>query len=403
MGSLSPPQIAALIAGALALIGFIVILIQRQRTYAQYEEFAKEARTIVKALHGDVFRDADDLVMSGNFSSLPSIVRFSNSDTTPGLNILTKAPASFTLTVTPSHAAAGPGRAMGRTNDPQFDARFTIRSEHPAEARLFLTPFTLRHIKRLCCSSNTQLSVATGTVELSEMVIPAPGTAHHILEHLKDIGALAESLRAMPGGDAIKIEPFPRERHLIARIAIAAGAVAALVMVFSATSGNQRRTGPPPGPAATGGILPVDAVAMRNPQGWRVAEAEDFDFATLAWLRDNGMQPQGRLTGDFSGKGLGTDVAYLLVGPDGSRRVVLLSGGVARYDAQFDSLGGVALLPKDNASSVHWKGLAPETADGDGLVVVRNGADGASALAIFLHGNTGVMASPLKYDNIGLR
>src|SRR5260370_31745036 len=218
MGSFSTPQIALLIVGALSAVGLVAILVRNSRTYSGYQEFAGEARFVARAMKADVFRDADDLVLSGNFGKLPAIVRFSNADNTPGLNIRVQAPATFTLSVTPKKAIdTGVGRVVGRTDDPQFDARFTIRSGQATEARLFLTPRTVALLKRLSCSSETHISITSGMVELSEMAIPVPGTAHHIIEHLKQISTLAEGLGEMPGAEKVNVVPFNRERHLAMR------------------------------------------------------------------------------------------------------------------------------------------------------------------------------------------
>src|SRR5437868_6518161 len=97
------------------------------------------------------------------------------------------------------------------------------------------------------------------------------------------------------------------------------------------------------------------------------------------------------------------DAAYLLIGAQGRRRVVLLSQGLARYDAEFAFVGGIARLPKDNLTRVQWAGNPPGPVDGDGLVIVRDGTQPNSALAIFLQQGRLVMGSPIRFDAIPLR
>src|SRR3954465_2202457 len=154
MSSLSPPQIAFLIAGTLSVVGLVYSLFHLRTTYAEYEELAPEARSIARSLRGgDIFRDGDDLVMSGNYGRLPVIVRFSNSDNTPGLSLRVQAPATFTLAATPTGGIdIGTGRLLP-TGDALFDSRFSLRSEQPNEARIFLSRTVVAILKRLCCSS----------------------------------------------------------------------------------------------------------------------------------------------------------------------------------------------------------------------------------------------------------
>src|SRR5437899_11544396 len=99
-----PLQLALLIIGALSVIGLVIFFVQNRRTFAGYEEFSSDARKLSRMLRGELFRDGDDLVMAGNYNGMATVVRFSNSDNTPGLNVRVQAPASFTLAVTPQGA-----------------------------------------------------------------------------------------------------------------------------------------------------------------------------------------------------------------------------------------------------------------------------------------------------------
>src|SRR5437588_5660123 len=150
--TLSPAQLALTIVGVTAVIGLIVFFVRRRSLYAGYEEYEGEARSLAHLLGGELFRDGGDLVVFGNYQTLPTQVRFSNSDVTPGLQMRVQAPATFPLTVAPVAVTDLPGRVVARANDPQFDTRFTIRSEQPLDARLFLSPPTLLTIRKLCCS-----------------------------------------------------------------------------------------------------------------------------------------------------------------------------------------------------------------------------------------------------------
>ncbi len=404
MSSLTPPQLALLIVGVLAAVGIVVAIMRDRRTYAGYEEYGAEARTLAKALKGELFRDGEDLVMSGTFGKLPTIVRFSNSELTPGLQVTMQAPASFTLSVTPVGTEGAAGRSVVRSSDPGFDQRFAMRSDQPHEVRMFLDPRTLTGLKRLCCSNKTSVNLMIGSVELTEMIIPEPEPAKHVLDHLKQMSGLAESLRAMPGAESVKLVPFKRERQVLGRAMIVIGLVATAVYVLTTTNISERPQTSADVAVYPAGIVPAEGVLIRDVKKWRLADENDFDGTTRGLLRSNGKEVTGRMVGDFSGSGLGNDVAYLLVGEDGSRRVVLICKNNVRYDAKFPNVGGIARIAKDSISNINWEaGSAPEPVDGDGLLLVRHVGDSTSAMVLFIRGNTTVFGTPKQYDSITLR
>ena len=401
MPTLSPQLIAFTIVGVLAVVGLTVYFFRHRSMYAGYEPLEVDARGIVGALRGEMFRDGDDLVMTGNFANLPTIVRFSNADNTPGLQVRMQAPATFAMTVAPSAAPPTGGKRMPLQGaDPTFDSRFVVRSDQPMEARLFLTPGVLGNLKKLCCSSGTFVNTSQGALELTETVIPPTSTRHHVVEHLKQMAALVESLRSMPGSDTVKVAAFKRERHITVRIAIAVGVIAAAIVVFTATT---TRPVPTTEVVVPDGMIPNEATLISDVNSWRMATPADFDPSLVNWMRNNRLEPAGRVAADFSGSGLGTDVAYLLVKDDGTRRLVILCGGVVRYDAQFSPLAGIAPLRHNDISAINWThNQPPPEVDGDGLLLVRTAADGASGFSVFLRHNTPIFTSTAKWDSINL-
>jgi hypothetical protein len=203
----------------------------------------------------------------------------------------------------------------------------------------------------------------------------------------------------MPGAHEIKIVPFQRSRHIVRRAVIAAGALVALVMLFTGGMTTQRAAAAD-APKDTSGVLPIDARLIPNLAGWRVATVNDFDPTTLNWMRGLDIKPMGRMHGDFSGKENPADVAYLLISDNGMRRIVVLSEGKLRYDGQFDGLLGVFLLPKPDINTVKWRGHQPDEADGDGLVLVRRMNDPSNDVALFCRNGGPYFVKPLNYDNI---
>src|SRR5512138_1161325 len=111
MGDFAPVALALLVVLALAVVGGVVAIVRHMARYRSYEALAKEAQSIAKALRGQVFRDGADLVMAGNHGCWPVVVRWSHSQTMPGLDIRMEAPAGFTLWVASKSEAASEGRA----------------------------------------------------------------------------------------------------------------------------------------------------------------------------------------------------------------------------------------------------------------------------------------------------
>src|SRR5579864_8282150 len=198
MSSLSPLAIVLGIIFGLAVLGAVIALVYNLRKFAGFRQIGRDAEKIEDSLAGELFRDGDDLVVSGNFGRLPTVVRFSNKEDVPGLNIQLGVPANFTVWIAPRSADPGEGRAVLRTGDPAFDNRFITRSDDPGQARLFLAlQMVPRALHQLACSSGTFVAISAGSIEISEQVIPAESTARHVLEHLQSVATLAGALKHM--------------------------------------------------------------------------------------------------------------------------------------------------------------------------------------------------------------
>src|SRR6185437_1087588 len=120
-------------------------------------------------------------------------------------------------------------------------------------------------------------SVSQGALEVSELITPLD-PANHVLEHLQVMAKLAGEFRNMPGADKVKVVPFRRERHLMARVAIVAGAVLTIGSVLAATRANihPAETQAQTQPQLPAGVLPLDAQFIPAISDWRLATAEDF-------------------------------------------------------------------------------------------------------------------------------
>jgi len=421
MGSMHPVALALLILLVVGGMGFLIHALRRGKTFSGYEELTGDARQIAKSLGGEIFRDGNDLVISGNYRKMPAIVRFSYDENTPGLNLSVKAKATFTMSVAPKGERAAEGRVLVRTPDDMFDARFQTRTDHPTQAKMFVSgKVVIQQLQKLCCSSRTFFTITSGAMELSELTIPTPYTGHHVSDHLESLAKLARALEDMPGSETIKVHKLEKERSHIIRGAIVVGAIAAVITVWAATRGPR---GPIPVQELAGetetspaGIMPVEAVLIRKVHDWRVATAEDFGPGTASWIRGNDIQLSGRVPGEYSGGRNGRDVAVLLA-PAGTpqpgappaaaerRRVVLLVEGVNLYDAEYPTITGIARIPKDAIADIDWgKNPPPQgTPDGDGLLIIRRRNDLASGLVLFVNERRIISAVPLNYTQIRLR
>src|SRR5438874_12128392 len=71
MGNLSQIQIAILVIAAVSLIGVIVSVIRKSSVFAGYADYQQDILKIARSLKAELFRDGEDLVVSGNHNKLP--------------------------------------------------------------------------------------------------------------------------------------------------------------------------------------------------------------------------------------------------------------------------------------------------------------------------------------------
>lgn len=405
MPSLSPIQIAIVIIATVTLVGLIITTMRKSTMLAGYGDYRADIEKLARSLRTEMFRDGDDVVLTGNHKNKPIQIRFSYSETTPGLNIRMQAPVSFTFSVVPKGAPSTEGRVLVRTGDDMFDARFSARTDHPTQAKMLVTSKAMRlQMEKLCCSSKTFLTLTTGSIELSELIIPHASTARHVLDHLDSMAILADAVDDIPGAEKIKIVPYRREKSTpVFRIAIAMGIITALIVVF--VMRNPEADAPPTegGVAASPpGIMPVDVPLIIKADRWRAAEATDFAPEAANWIRSYGLQPVGRFELDTNRTDL-TDIAYFLATDDGQRRVVLLQDRVNIYDSVFNDLVGVARIPLDSLGSIEWKKQPSEPPTGDALLLLRGTPGNLRGLVVYPVDGRIITAAPANYANVSLR
>jgi hypothetical protein len=399
----SPIVVALAIVSALGFIGAIVGFARRNAMFHGYRDIAKDAKAITKLVKGEVFRDGEDLVIAGNFNRMPVTVRFSYQENTPGLNMRMEVPSTFMLSAVPAGTPNPEGRSPVRTGVPQFDSRFSLRSDHPTQVQMFLgSRAVMGEFSKLCCGSKTFVALSKGSIELSELAVPEPYTGRHVMEHVREMGRLGLALGQMPGAESIKIQPIQRDRMLVARAAMAVGMVAAVATVVTGVRARNTPVTVQVEQGVPAGITPAEANMIPGVDKFRLATTDDFDGAAVTWMRNNGQTASGRVTGDFSGLNDGRDEALILRGPDGSFRVTVLISGERRSDLSYPELAAAARLPKSRLETVQWSGDPPENPDSDGLLLLVKSGDKITPVVLFSKGDKMISAAPANYLNLNL-
>ena len=382
--------------------GGVYAMLRSSRLFSGYKDIEADARSLSRLLKGEIFRDGNDLVVSGNYNKLPTIVRFSVDVNTPAVNLRMQAPATFNLSVVPKGARATEGRVLVRTADEMFDARYVTRSDHPTQARMFVTgKATLNALQKLCCSTQTYFTVTRGAVELSELVLPDQLIGKHLSDHVLQLASLASVLRQMPGSEDVKIEAIRRDTsHPVVKIALAAGVVLALIVIFAREP--QATVSAQQGDTLPANVAAIDAHAIPGIEQSRVATLADMDPGVGAWVRDAQGEATGHLQLNLTGAAVTSDSAYYLIDKRGPR-VVLLVNHSDFLDLRYSNVVGFARVPKELAQTIDWAMPPSAPGDGDGVLVVTDANDPASASVTFVSGTKTVSGIPRDYRTLRLR
>ena len=404
---MSPIQTTVLIVALVTIVGVVISSLRKSSALVGYEEIKAEVPRIVSALRAEMFRDGEDLVLIGNYKGRPAQVRFSYAENTPGLNIRMQAPVSFTFSSVPKGARATEGRVLMRTGSDMFDAKFATRTDHPTQAKMLVgSRAALQNIEKLCCSQKTYLTMIRGSIELSELIIPASYTGRHVLDHLDSMSVVAKAVEDIPGAETVKIVPYEREKSTpVFRVVLVAAAVAALLGVFfirpSAQPNLSAAAGPPVGKAE--GVDPVDAANIVDVSQWRAMRPEEYAPEASDALRGAGFEPNGRFTLDLDGNDQ-RDVVYALSSEQGKYRVVILKDGSTLYDTQFTSLAGVLPVPKFSLEQIQWRSRPRSLPTNSDAVLVLTRSNGELQPAILLFdANRLVTGVPANWQSISFR
>jgi hypothetical protein len=405
MGSLSPIQIAVIVVSVVSLAGVIISTLRNSAMLAGYDEYKADIQKIATTLKAEMFRDGNDVVIPGNYKKFPIQVRFSYSENTPGLNIRMQAPVSFTFSVVPKGERATEGRVLVRTGDDMFDARFAARTDHPTQAKMLVSSKTMRtHMEKLCCSSKSFLTMVTGSIEVSELIIPGPYTARHVLDHVESMSILAAEVDDIPGAEKVKIQEYKREKSTpLVKIALVVGALVAIAAVFAGRPGTEiTQTSAAAGVVHAEGVWDSDAAQMTKLAGWHAISESDFNADVVGWMRASGISPAGRIELDLDGAAPSDTVYCLGRDDDQSKRIVMLQNGAKVLDSVMQNVVGVVRIPKSSLETITWSLKPTAASDGDAVMIINRVNDKTSATILYRSGNLVISGRPESYQAVNL-
>jgi hypothetical protein len=397
-----------------ALVGLVLLLalvarLRRGARFKGYENIAEQLLEIRKPLNGRIYRQEGDLMMEGKYHGWPVFVRLSHSQYTPGLYVQIPVPSRLALFFVPKrmkdqHQA---GKVILQTPDEHFDARIVTRSDQPVQARMLLaSERAVQQIQRLCAGSNTLVSVSAGLVEANESVIPEHDLGDHVMNHIRSMAKLGAEVAKLPGAEGQPVQTKAKSSSFV-RIVVASGAALLVVLFFvnramqsSSSSGTR---------AVPAGVLSSDASTIPDLDRWRLAETSDFDSRGVMWVQNKGKQASGHLLGRFAGEGYPEESAYVMVSDDGRQpaqiRIVLIVNRIVRLDKTYPAIAIMTTVPRSNLAAIPWQGAPPMTPpDGDGLMIVSNYDDPASASIVYLCKKTVLTAGvPAHFQEISVQ
>lgn len=398
-----PMTIAGVVVAVLVVAGIVTAVVREMRLFDNYRDIAPSVKTIANQLRAEVFRDFEDLVVSGTFKGIPTVIRFSQREHSPSMGIYVRIPSASQFAVVPK-GMAGKAESAIKLKGRRLAAQFVLKSDNPSGLESLLgQERNVQLLDMLCCSTSTILEVDRGRLELLEMEMPEE-LSRHLSDHLAAIHELSGVLGEMPGASEVKVVPIARESSsLLVRVAVACCLVVVAMSVIAATKEHgivlvKAVTESAP----INGVPADDANRIEQMSGWRAARVEDIPNRFSEWLRDGGQQPASRLEFMPVTGGLSRGVAYLLVREDGARRLVILIDHKPVYDTAFSRLDGIAVVPTSSFPKLKWGTLA-QTPGGDALLIVRDAADPRSAELLFFPNGILFSGVPKDYSTIDLQ
>lgn len=383
-----PLALALTIALALPVVIGVVYWIQRNALYRGYKDVADDARQIARNTAGEIFRDNQDLLIAGSYSQRPVTVRFAESEGKSQFMVEMRVPVSFSLSLLPRNESPERRQAALRTGSYLLDSKFAVVTGQPTQAKMILNDkASLTALEKLCYSRQVEFRIEHGRLELKEAAVPSSAAAR-TSESLQSLATIAQLVEQIPGAEHIDIGPIHKKKvNWNFRALLIVGFVA-IVYLLLARPGEAPPTTPAQSASKTiPGVDPLDAGKIRQLEGWHLAAVDDFSDGAKQFLQDRSLEPSGRITADFSGKGEQADNAYLLADGHGKRRVSMLADRSLAFDEIFDHAALIAAIPKGRFTELKWSAAPAGQPDGDLLLIVQDTDNPAANIVLFRNGN----------------
>jgi hypothetical protein len=154
------------------------------------------------------------------------------------------------------------------------------------------------------------------------------------------------------------------------------------------------------------GVSPADAPVIPDIKKWTAVQPSKLSATFIQWLRGSGAEPASKLTLDAHGSGVSSSAAYLLVtgsAPD-IKRVVWVVDHHVIYD-HVGKFQGIARVSKGGIAHIAWSesGTPVETAEGDGLLVIRDFTAPNGTTVFFVKDGKLLSGVPADVTNLDLR
>jgi hypothetical protein len=207
----------------------------------------------------------------------------------------------------------------------------------------------------------------------------------------------------------VQIEQQPAKKSNTRRNVIGLAILTAAVLGSSIFLASNRPPEPAPTASAISEIGLQDATQIYDLDKWRLTRSSDFDLESSSWLTTMGQQPQGHIPVKFSGDDSSGDSAYIFATIQANhdprlRRLVIFVKNRIQYDDNFPQIAIAAVIAKNRLANIAWQGKSGGVPpNGDGLLIVRNARDPASAIVVFLSGVRLVTRAPADYRSIQLQ
>jgi len=404
-------EIALFVALSLPLLGLLFEFVHARLRLRGFGDIAREVKTLAHDLHAEVDRDDTDLLVRGRYGNWPVLVRFSHSDSEPGVGIQIPVPCNLTFYCFPMSHTGEEGQTALRTSDKKFMSRFRLSTDNtPLEVSMILSsPDVTAELGKIC-DSQTSLSLENRNLNVRETAIIPGGLASRLMICIRGMARIAAEAAAATGGEADTAKSsLKRGRNWFRTGYMAASALILVGVGADIWAHRPKAQVVQPQIAPKAAITMPEAEAAQIPRlgEWHVAEASELDSEGAGWLQQQGQTASGHIIASVDSD-QSQDGAYILKranAPAGANasRIVLFIGKAVRYDAEMPQIDVAGRIAKDRLNTVEWRGRGSSGApNGDGIILIQRYDDPTSAIIFYMSGVKLMTGVPKDFRTLSL-